>query len=288
MAAIISAMRTKLPAADHRLTLGRSGLRVSPICIGITESPDTVTEAYERGINFFFVTADLHWPLYDGIRQGLRKLLEGNKPRRDEIVVAVVSYLDNPLFAALQFHEVIGQVPGLERVDVLVAGAIPGRESFQSRLASLTNARHARHNGARAIGASFHQRTLAAWSDAYDLLDVSFIRYNAAHPGARTDLFPYLRPVRSCPVFNFKSVMARVTPEQFRALGLPAGYWQPDPCDHYRFALTRPELDGVLCSPQSPAQLRELLQALDRGPLTAEEEQYMIWLSGLTQAPALT
>jgi hypothetical protein len=158
-----------------------------------------VIEGYERGVNFFFVTADLHWPLYEGVRQGLRQLLEGNKSRRDEIVVAVVSYLDNPLFGSLQFHEVINQIPGLERVDVLVAGAIPGQESFQSRLTSLAGARQSRHNGARAIGASFHQRTLAAWNDAYNLLDVSFIRYNAAHPGARADLFPYLNPVRTTP-----------------------------------------------------------------------------------------
>src|SRR5690242_7876959 len=111
-------MRTVLPKATDRVSLGRSGLKVSPLCLGMTASPETVVEAYEQGINFFFVTADLHWPLYDGLRKGLAKLLQGNRARRDEVVVAVVSYLDNPLFGALQFHEVIAEVPGLERVDV--------------------------------------------------------------------------------------------------------------------------------------------------------------------------
>ena len=277
-----------LPKATDRLPLGRSGLRVSPLCLGMTVSPDTVIEAYEQGINFFFVTADLHWPLYDGLRKGLKKLLEGNRARRDEVVVAVVSYLDNPLFGALQFHEVIAELPGLDRVDVLVAGAVASESSFYSRLDSMAAARRNRHNGARAIGASFHQRTLALAGDYYDLLDVSFIRYNAAHPGARRDLFPFVRPARTCPVFNFKSVMARVTDEQFAALGLPAGYWLPAAEDYYRFVLTRSEIDGVLCSPQSPQEVKGMVRALERGGISAAEEEYMIWLSGLTQAAILT
>ncbi len=280
-------MRQLLPKPTDRLPLGSSGLRVSPLCLGMTADPETVLAAWEHGVNFFFLTADLHWPLYDGLRKGLAKLLDGNRARRDEVVVAVVSYLDNPLFASLQFNEVIAEVPGLERVDVIVAGAVAGDASFHSRLASMAAARQTRLHGARAIAASFHQRTLAAAADYYGLLDASFVRYNAAHPGARRDLFPYLRPARACPVFNFKSVMAQVTPEQFAALKLPAGYWLPEACDYYRFVLTRPEIDGVLCAPQSPEQMRALVKALERGGVSREEEEYMLWLSGLTQAPVL-
>src|SRR5262249_39269455 len=205
--------------------------------------------AYEHGINFFFLTADLHWPLYDGLRKGLARLLKDNPGRRQELVVGVVSYLDNPLFGAFQFHEVIAEVPGLKYVDLLIAGGVPAETSFCSRLDSLASAKRSAHNGARAIGATFHQRALALLADYYDLLDISFIRYNAAHPGARRDLFPYLRQGRTCPVFNFKSVMAQVPRDAFDALGLPSGYWCPDACDYYRFVLSRPEIDGVLCSP---------------------------------------
>jgi aryl-alcohol dehydrogenase-like predicted oxidoreductase len=281
-------MRSVLPRATDRLPLGRSGLRVSPLCLGMTASPETVVEAYEQGINFFFVTADLHWPLYDGLRKGLGKLFAGNRSRRDDVVVAVVSYLDNPLFGALQFHEVIAEVPGLDRVDLIVAGAVADQPGFYSRLNSMKMARSAGMHSARAIGASFHQRTLALVSDYYDLLDVAFVRYNAAHPGALRDLFPYARPNRTAPVFNFKSVMAQVTRDQFDGLGLPAGYWCPDAVDYYRFVLSRPELDGVLCSPQSPEEVRGLLRALERGGVSKQEEEYMIWLSGLTQAAVMT
>jgi hypothetical protein len=282
------AVRQALPTATDRIALGKSGLRVSPICLGMTMSAETVIAAYEEGVNFFFVTGDLHWPLYDGIRKGLAKLLDGNASRRDEIVVGVVSYLDNPLFAALQFHEVIVEIPGLERVDLLIAGAVSNDQSFYPRVDAMNRARSAGQHGARAIGASFHQRSLAVISEQYDMLDIRFIRYNSAHPGARRDLFPYFRPIRTSPVFNFKSTMSRVTGEMFDALNLPKSYWIPDVCDYYRFVVTRPELDGLLCSPMTPEEMHQLARALEKGPLTRDEEEYMIWLSSLVHAPVLT
>src|SRR5215471_15526270 len=140
-------LRHKLPKPGDRLALGRSGLQVSPICLGLTQSPETVIAAYEEGINFFFLTADLHWPIYDGIRKGLAKLLQGNASRRHEIVVGVVSYLDNPLFSALQFNEVISEVPGLDYVDVMIAGAVASDQSFYSRLDSMSHARSVGQHG---------------------------------------------------------------------------------------------------------------------------------------------
>ena len=283
----LQSRRFALPKPSDRLPLGKSGLQVSPICLGMTESPDTVVAAFESGVNFFFVTADLHWPLYDGTRKGLAKLLAGNPSRRDEIVVGAVSYLENPLFGALQFHEIVAEIPGLERVDLMIAGAVSSDQSFYSRLESITRARASGHNGARAIGATFHQRQLALVADYYDLLDISYIRYNSAHPGARTDVLPYFRPYRNSLVFNFKSVMSQVSQETFDALGLSKGYWLPDPCDYYRFVLSRPEINGILCSPLRPEQIKELARALEKGPLSYQEEEYMIWLSSLVHAPVM-
>ena len=66
--------RTSLPRFRDRLVL-RDGLRVSPFCLGIATRPEYVVAAYDAGINFFFVTADMHWPLYRGVREGLALLL---------------------------------------------------------------------------------------------------------------------------------------------------------------------------------------------------------------------
>ena len=149
-------------------------------------------------------------------------------------------------------------------------------------------ARSAGHNGARAIGASFHQRTLAALSDAYDLMDISFIRYNAAHPGARRDLFPYLRQTRTAPVFNFKSMMFAVAEPTFAALGLGQHAWLPKPTDYYRFVLSNPHVHGILCSPMSPQEVDSLVDALNDRPLAPHEQQYMVWLSSLVHRTMAT
>ncbi|HYD68819.1 hypothetical protein [Azospirillum sp.] len=270
--------RQSLPKPQDRLPLGLTGLTVSPFAIGIT-TPETVLAAYEMGVNFFFLTSDLHWPLYQGLRDGLVELFKRGPSVRDEVVVAVVSYLDQPLFSYLQFNEVIDSVPGLERVDVLMAGAVPGEANLYSRFNSIHGARNARHFGGRALGASFHHRPSALVSVNANLLDINFIRYNTSHPGAVNDVFPYIRPDRTGLIFNFKSTMSQVTPEQFRKMGLGDRYWLPRTTDYYRFALTVPGMDGILCSPQSPAEFEQTVEAMNAGPLTPQEEAYMRWLS---------
>ncbi|MEP5762593.1 MAG: hypothetical protein ABJ327_25390 [Litoreibacter sp.] len=269
--------RQSLPKPTDRLPLGMSGLTVSPFALGIT-TPETVLAAHEMGVNFFFVTADLHWPLYEGIREGLRQLFK-KKGARDDVVVGVVSYLEMPLFGALQYHEVIDVIPGMERADVILAGALPDEAALIARFNSIHGARANGHVGARAIGASFHDRRAALSALNNNLLDVNFIRYNTAHPGAMTDIFPYVRPNRTGLIFNFKSTMSRATEEQMQGLGLGDEHWRPEITDHYRFVMSVPAMDGVLCSPQSPKEMEGIIEAMEKGPLTPDEENYMRWLS---------
>jgi hypothetical protein len=104
--------RRPLPCLTDRLPLGRSGLQVSPVCLGMVPRPETVPAAFDAGINFFFLSADLHWPRYEGMRRGLETLLARGGGVRDEIVVGVVSYLEQPLFQTFQVQEVIDAVAG--------------------------------------------------------------------------------------------------------------------------------------------------------------------------------
>src|SRR5262249_53107376 len=108
--------KTRLPRLHDRFLLGTSGLSVSPICLGITTT-ETVRAAFDAGINFFFVSNDLHWILYQPLMLGLDALLQSGV-KRDEIVVAGVSYLSNPFFRYLQFNELLAAVPRLERIDL--------------------------------------------------------------------------------------------------------------------------------------------------------------------------
>jgi aryl-alcohol dehydrogenase-like predicted oxidoreductase len=237
------------------------GLRVSPVCLGMVDDPDVISAAFDAGINFFFITADLHWPHYAGSREGLRRLLSARPGARAEIVVAAASYVTQPDFFEAAFHEVLEAVPDLGRIDMAVIGGTYSSDFF-ARLAEYKSIRPGR---AAAIGATFHHRQSAVIAINHGLLDVAFIRYNAAHRGAESDVLPALRHERTARLFNFKSTAGYVEPAHLEHS--PAG-WQPQLTDHYRFVLGRPEFDGLLCSLSSVAEVASLRQALELGPLS--------------------
>jgi len=244
-------------------------------------SSRALVAAFDLGVNFFFVSADAHWPLYEGVRRGLTKLLKGSASRRREIVIAVVSYLHDPFFAQSGvFHEAARAIPGAASADVLVAGAATAANL--DRLVSLNTMRKSRLYGARGLGASFHDRKSAVHVCNTNSLDISFIRYSASRPSARTDLLPFLRPDARTRVFNFKSMMSPVTAEAFHRLPEEERSWLPNICDYYRFVLSHPAMDGILCAPQTPSEIRQLATALEQRPLLSQEQDYMIRLAALT------
>jgi aryl-alcohol dehydrogenase-like predicted oxidoreductase len=278
-----SPTRTSLPQLKDRLPLGQSGLSVSPICLGITKR-QTVPAAFAAGINFFFISNDLHWVLYSELMAGIADLLASGVPR-DDIVIAGASYLSEPLFGYLQFNELLSAVPGLERIDILIAGAAE-TENFLPRYERLVLAKKHRLWGCRAIGASFHNRSAARMAICSDLLDIAYIRYNSMHPGAESDLFPHINSDRACLMYNFKSTSGDMTESDFQRLNLGPRYKRPKVTDGYRFAFSRPEMDGLLVAPQSPAHIDALVSALAQGPLPASRVEYMknLWLLATGQA----
>jgi aryl-alcohol dehydrogenase-like predicted oxidoreductase len=272
----------QVPRFDDRLPLGPTGLMVSPFCLGMVRSEATISAAFDAGINFFFLTADMHWPLYETSRRGLATLFAARRSVRDEVVVAVASYPTQPEFCAIPFLEVLDAVSQLRRIDVAVMGGVYAAD-FDTRLPIYTQHRQARHAGISAIGASFHDRHAARAAVAVAAVDIAFVRYNSAHPGARIDLFPAVRQRRTTPVFNFSSTSGFVARRRMTALGLGRDYWHPHITDHYRFALTRPEIDGVLCALGEPSEVTTLARALAKGPLTEEEDRYLMDLSSLAE-----
>jgi hypothetical protein len=117
--------------------------------------------------------------------------------------------------------------------------------------------------------------------------DIAFVRYNSGHAGARRDLFPHLAQPGSTRLFGFKSTFGYVRPEQMTAMGLPGEiYWQPEITDHCRFALSRPELDGLLIAPGTPKELHALAEALEKGPLDEEGQTYLMHAALVAQGRA--
>ena len=250
----------------------------------MTGSPSTLCAAFDQGINFFFLSADMHWPLYESARRGLRKLLERGRGIRDQVVVGAVSYVAAPEFCSAPFRELLDAVPGLERLDLLITGGAYASD-FYPRLMPYQQHLRAGNFGARALGTTFHERPAAPLAIARELIDIAFIRYNAAHPGASEDLFPFLSASSSTLVYNFKSALPELTPARMEALGVGRDYWRPTVADHYRFVLTQPQLDGVLCALQTPRQVQALARALEQGPLDDEEQEHLLHLAALARAP---
>ncbi len=119
---------------------------------------------------------------------------------------------------------------------------------------------------ARAIGVSIHDRKRAGKLAAEGPLDFFMIRYNAAHPGAETDIFPYL-PAK-------KPIIAAYTSTSWgKLLQLPKGWTGPAASagDCFRFCLSNSNVDLVVSAPKTAAQMRENMKALELGPLSDEE-----------------
>jgi len=265
--------REVLPHLTDRISLG--GLAVSPFCVGMVDNADTIGAAFDAGINFFFLTADMHWPRYEAARVGLANLLA--RVPRTEVVVAAAAYVTQPEFCSTPFQEVIEAVPRLESLDVLVAGGAYANE-LAARLPVYHRHREQGFAGARALGVSFHDRRAALAAINGGEIDVAFIRYNAAHPGAQRDVFPLLRPGLHTRVFGFTSTAAH-DPSSNLAGDLADDVWIPDITDHYRFALSRVGLDGLLWSPTQPSHIPALAAAMEDGPLSLDEEGHMIELA---------
>jgi aryl-alcohol dehydrogenase-like predicted oxidoreductase len=119
----------------------------------------------------------------------------------------------------------------------------------------------------RAIGVSIHDRKRAGKLAEDSPLDLLMIRYNAAHPGAETDIFPYLA--------KRKPAVVAYTATRWRGLlKRPKGWDGPvmTPSDCYRFCLSNPHIDLVLTGPKNRSQLQENINDLrEKGPLSEED-----------------
>ncbi len=122
----------------------------------------------------------------------------------------------------------------------------------------------------RVMGTSIHDRVRAGALARDSQLELFMLRYNAAHPGAERDVFPHLA-VRQPAVVAYTATSWR------KLLKRPSG-WSGQVMtggDCYRFCLSSPHVDLVLTGPADRAQLDENLDALEKGPLTNEENRWM-------------
>jgi len=102
-------------------------------------------------------------------------------------------------------------------------------------------------------------------------IDAIMVRYNAAHPGAETEVFPKLGAASPAVI----AYTATRWGDLINPALTPQGEPTPRASDCYRFALSHPRVHACMAGPANRAELEEALLALERGPLTPDEDAWM-------------
>lgn len=277
------ALRATLPKLHDRRTLPGLDREVSPFCLGMVADPKIIPAAFDAGVNFFFLSGDKSWHFFEKARRGLAMLLERGNGVRDDIVVCVATYLAQPEYNAVPFHDVLAALPTLQRIDLPILGGVREADLYE-RLQTMRRTTSESSIGP-AVGATFMDAATAFTSVDHDLVDLAITEHNSVARGAR-DLFPRRRADAKCLLFGHSTKNGAPTPERYAALGLDAESWIPGPVDHYRYALSFRGLDGVLFAMGGVDYLEELVAGLEAGPLDAEEIEYMSGLGDVVAGRA--
>jgi aryl-alcohol dehydrogenase-like predicted oxidoreductase len=221
-----------------------------------------LAEGLERGINTIFWTS-----LRTGhLRETLRSAFANDRERYVLMAGPTVGYFGG------SFRRGIERILREFKTDYVDVGMLfwLGVGSALSG-ATIEAAEKLKQEGKiRALGTSIHDRQRAGELAAQSPIDLFMLRYNAAHPGAERDVFPHLN--------KRKPAVVAYTATAWRKLFKTPRGWDGPPMsagDCYRFCLSHPNVDLTLTGPANTEQLRETLAALERGPLSAQEEQYI-------------
>jgi aryl-alcohol dehydrogenase-like predicted oxidoreductase len=257
---------TPEPSASEFLhaTLGRTGRRVFRLGLSASYRPGVpaVRAAIDAGVNYLFG--------YVWDSDMTRALREVPPLRRDEIVIATGA---TNLLGTWMLERAVHQCLKKFRVDTLdvfhcfwVGGGRLGPRTRDSlrRMKEQGKIRH--------IAISTHNRPYAAELVREGVLDVLMMRYNAAHRGAETDIFPHLAAsgpgVVSYTATRWGKLLQR--PKSW-----PADGPVPTAGDCYRFVLTNPHVHVCLTAPRTRAELDANLAEVARGPLDTERMEFM-------------
>ena len=248
--------RKRLPHTD--LVVGRIGLGSS---FGV--GPDDLELACDHGINYFY-WGSIRRP---GFAAGIRRLA---RRRREDIAVVLQSYARWPAaYLRLRVEEGLLRLR-LDQADVLLLGWYNSRppQGILDAALELREKGRVRH-----LMMSGHRRRFFPEMAREGIFDLFMVRYNAAHRGAEEDVFPKL------PRGEARPAVCAYTATRWRTLldprRMPPGERTPSAGDCYRFCLSHPDVDRVLCGPARSEHVREACAALAKGPLDPDE---LAWL----------
>ena len=246
------------------IVLGQTGLRASRLGIGSSFTGDErfIEEAVDQGVNY------LYW---GSIRRPAFGRAIRNVARRDRsrVVVTVQSYSRVAALLAPSI-EIALRRTGLGYFDFLLLG-MWNRPPFTAlveaaqRLKARGLVRHLMMSTHNRPSLQDHFRQFEHGESPFDAF---MLRYNAVPRGAEQDVFPHLPASRRPAILAYTATRWGHLCDPAK---MPVCEAPPPARDCYRFALSNPSVDMVLCGPKNREQMQEALSALDAGPLAPDE-----------------
>lgn len=256
---------------EEKIELGSTGLKVGRLGIGSGYwAPATaIEEAFECGCNY------LTWGTFiKGFSPHMREALRNirGKGERDRLVLSMFSYAHQSLLTEHFLVKGLKSV-GMDYADVLILGFFPKPPSQRI----IDGALRLRDKGLiRFIGVSGHNRKLFPQIQNAGIFDVFHVRYNAAHRGAETQIFPMMKKEKRPGIVNFTSTSMGRLLKQKR---MPEGERAPTAVECYRFVLSHPSVDVCMSGARTREEMRQNLKILEQEPMK-EEELRRMWRIG--------
>ena len=275
---------------------------------GVTIMTEMFSETYLPGVqkkvnrmgiagNYGIDSSDIRWAAEQGANYwlwgtGFKKVTEGIRDvirtDRENHVVAMLGW---GLFGRQVRHSVENALRKLDTdyLDVFKLGWL-GRTSWYTQGVVKELLKLKQEGKIKAIGISIHNRPRAGRLALNSEIDLFMIRYNAKHTGAEQDIFPHLTKRNPAIV----SYTALAWGQLIRPLkGIEMDPWPgaenidvppltPELC--YRFVLTNPHVHLVLTGPKNREQLQQNFNAIQQGPLSPEELQWVRQYGKLVKA----
>jgi predicted aldo/keto reductase-like oxidoreductase len=297
----VSQLANKFPESDLAFyrKLGRTDLTVS--CLGLgggggISSEDTLY-AFDKGINYFFYSSDLHHFLYSSMSGALRQLCQRGSSIREKVVLATVTYIKSPEMALAALFDQFEEL-GIDYIDILFWGWIGSNDGqalkdclqlspdlkgsnsvYQRTIERIfgTSERLKKMGAVRYIGASFHDLNLAQQWLSSPLLDVIMVRHNLAHRSAQNQVLNQLdiddssRPG----IVTFKSTVSHSGVLWNPPLSLPETCWLPTVPDLYRYSLSQNCVDVCLTGLTCREEIDVAIAGVQKGKLTPTELNYL-------------
>ncbi len=244
--------------------MGRTGMMVGRLGLGssLGGQVQLYREAFARGVNYFWWGAVKRFAMRDAIRE---IVADG---KREQLVVALITYARWKGAFTRSLERQLRTLK-LDCCDVFLAGYM-NRTMKPALIEEMVRLKE--RGLCRFLGFVTHERKIVTDFARGNIFDVFHIRYNFAHPGADTDLFPQLPNPRPG-IVAFRTTdrgkLARIKHPD----GTPVSM-----LDAFRFAMSNPNIDVVTTDPGTLAHMRENLTLLDIDPMTESEREKLLQL----------